>query len=290
MARPAPGAERSVEVLELLAAHPDQRFTLSEVARRCKLNKATAHALLSALSERGVLLRHPEEKRYSLGPVLVTIGEAALRGYTAVDFVGPTLRRLARDTGLWARAWAVDGDHIGVVEDAGRPPGVAAGGPFRLPLVPPLGALGMAYADAATVEAWLARAPAAKGAAAAAAALPEIRRHGFVVTVATPEWRALTGSARRPLRAVVDEDASPVRALLAAAAHQPLLLADLAGASTNPAEIAAPVFGRAGVVVLALSLTTLTDEAVPSDRVRQLATALVTAADELTTLVGGTRR
>jgi hypothetical protein len=148
----------------------------------------------------------------------------------------------------------------------------------------------MAYADAATVEAWLARAPAAAGAAAAAAALPEIRRHGFVVTVATPEWRALTGSARRPLRAVVDEDASPVRALLAAAAHQPLLLADLAGASTNPAEIAAPVFGRAGVVVLALSLTTLTDEGVPSDRVRQLATALVTAADELTTMVGGVRR
>ena len=96
MARPAPGAERSVAVLELLAAHPDERFTLSEVARRCDLNKATAHALLSALSERGVLLRHPEEKRYSLGPVLVSIGEAARRGYTAVDFVGPTLDALAR--------------------------------------------------------------------------------------------------------------------------------------------------------------------------------------------------
>ena len=95
------------------------------------------------------------------------------------------------------------------------------------------------------------------------------------MTVATPEWRALTGSARRPLRAVVDDDASPVRALLAAAAHQPLLLADLAGASTNPAEIAAPVFGREGVVALALSLTTLTDESCPSGRVRQLAAPLV---------------
>jgi DNA-binding IclR family transcriptional regulator len=290
MARPAPGAERSVEVLELLAAHPDQRFTLSEVARRCKLNKATAHALLSALSERGVLLRHPEEKRYSLGPVLVTIGEAALRGYTAVDFVGPILRRLARDTGLWARAWVVDGDHIGVVEDAGRPAGHAAGGPLGLPLVPPLGALSMAYADPATVQAWLARAPAAEGAAAAAAALPEIRRLGFVVTMATPEWRALTGSARRPLRAVADADASPVRELLAAAAHQPLLLVDLAGASTNPAEIAAPVFGRSGAVALALSLATVTDEAVSVDRVHQLATTLVAAADELTTMVGGFRR
>jgi DNA-binding IclR family transcriptional regulator len=290
MARPAPGAERSVAVLELLAAHPDERFTLSEVARRCDLNKATAHALLNALSERGVLLRHPEEKRYSLGPVLVTIGEAALRGYTAVDFVGPTLRRLARDTGLWARAWVVDGDHIGVVEDAGRPPGLATGGPLRLPLVPPLGVLGMAYADAATVQAWLARAPAAEGAAAASAALPEIRRLGFVVTMATPEWRALTGSGRRRLRAVADADASPVRALLAATAHQPLLLADLAGASTHPAEITAPVFERSGRVALALSLTTITDEAVSMDRVRQLAATLVASADELTTMVGGLRR
>lgn len=275
-------------VLELLAAHPDERFTLSEVARRCGLNKATAHALLSALSERGVLLRHPEEKRYSLGPVLVSIGDAARRGYTALDFVGPTLRHLARDTGLWARAWVVDADHIGVVEDAGRPPGHAAG-PVRLPLVPPLGALAMAYADAATVEAWLARAPVAEGAAAAAAALPEIRRHGFVVTLATPEWRALTGSARRPLGAVIDADAPPVRALLAAAAHQPLLVADITVGSTNPAEIAAPVFGHAGAVTLALSLTTLADEAMPSDRVRQLAAALVVAADDLTTMVGGLR-
>jgi len=276
-------------VLELLAAHPDERFTLSEVARRCDLNKATAHALLSALSERGVLLRHPEEKRYSLGPVLVTIGEAARRGYAAVDFVAPTLRHLARDSGLWARAWVVDGDHIGVVAEAGRPAGLALGAPLRLPLVPPVGVLTMAYADDATVEAWLARAPAAEGAAAASSALPEIRRLGFAVTLATPEWRILTGSARRPLR-VVAEEPSPVRALLVAAAHQPLLLTDLAGGTTTPAEIAAPVFGRAGDVALALSLTTVADDPIPVDRVHRLAEGLVAAADELTAMVGGVPR
>ena len=117
-------------------AHPDERFTLSEVARRCELNKATAHALLSALSERGVLLRHPAEKRYSLGPVLVSIGEAARRGYTASDFVGPTLDDLAAQTGLWVRAWHADGDHIGWSPSrAGR--ALPAGGAIRLPLIPP---------------------------------------------------------------------------------------------------------------------------------------------------------
>ena len=277
-------------VLELLAAHPEERFTLSEVARRCDLNKATAHALLSALSERGVLLRHPVEKRYSLGPVLVRIGEAARRGYTAVDFVDPTLEHLARLTGLWARAWVVGNDHIGVVADAGRPPGTATGGPVRLPLVPPVGALEMAYADPATVEAWLARAPATEGAAEAAAALPEIRREGFAVTRATPEWRALTGGPRRAVASVVPE-AAAVRALLVAAARQPLLLTGLdPGAMTTPAEIAAPVFGRSGDVTLALSVTTASDDPMPVARIRALAATVVAAADELTSSVGGTRR
>jgi DNA-binding IclR family transcriptional regulator len=50
------------------------------------------------------------------------------------------------------------------------------------------------------------------------------------------------------------------------------------------------VFGRSGAVALALSLATVTDEAVSVDRVHQLATTLVAAADELTTMVGGFRR
>src|SRR5207244_378633 len=49
VARPAPGADRVVRVLDFLAAHPDEPFTLSELARRLELNKATAHALLVTL-------------------------------------------------------------------------------------------------------------------------------------------------------------------------------------------------------------------------------------------------
>ena len=275
-------------VLEMLAAHPDERFTLSEVARRCDLNKATAHALLSALSERGVLLRHPEEKRYSLGPVLVSIGEAARRGYAAVDFVGPSLDALARDTGLWARAWRVNGDDICVVAEAGRPAGLPPGRPARVPLVPPVGLVVMAFADVATVEAWLARAPAADGAAAAAAAIPEVRRRGFAVTLATPEWRTLTGSARRPLT-VASHEPSAMRALLAPVARQALLLTEVPRGAVTPADVEAPVFGRAGGVELVLSLTTTTDDPVPIDRVRRLAASTVEAAAELTAMVGGER-
>lgn len=286
MARPAPGADRTVAVLELLAAHPDERFTLSEVARFCDLNKATAHALLSALTERGVLLRHPEEKRYSLGPVLVAIGDAAGRGYTAADFVQPTLDHLAATTGLWARAWAIGRDHLGVVADAGRPGGRAGGGPARLPLVPPVGALPMAYADPATVEAWLARAPASAGAADAAEALPVIRRQGYSVTGASPEWRELTGTGP-PADDPAGTEAA-VRALLVAVARQRPLAGMLdRGDAARPADVAAPVFDGAGRVALVLSVTMADDRPLDAAHVRSLAAAVVAAADRLSAEVAG---
>ena len=140
MARPAPGADRSVAILELLAAHPGDRFTLSEVARRCSLNKATAHALLATLSQHGILLRHPDEKRYSLGPRLVEIGAEALRGYSAIDFAPAALQRLSVATGRWCRAFARREDSVSVVAQARVPADVDPLDPVTLPLTPPLGA------------------------------------------------------------------------------------------------------------------------------------------------------
>src|SRR4029453_3655599 len=112
MARPAPGADRSVAILELLAAHPGDRFTLSEVARRCSLNKATAHALLAALSQRGILLRPHDEKRYSLGPRGVARGPAPQGGTPRFAFARAALDPLWVATGRWSRAFARREDRV----------------------------------------------------------------------------------------------------------------------------------------------------------------------------------
>jgi DNA-binding IclR family transcriptional regulator len=288
VARPAPGADRSVAVLELLASHPDERFTLSEVARRCQLNKATAHALLSALSERGVLLRHPDEKRYSLGPRLISIGDAARRGYTAVDFVPRVLDALATDTGLWARAWRVTGDHIACVAQAGIPGHLVPSAPTRVPLVPPVGALFMAWSDSPTVEAWLARAPAAEAVRPTVELLPAIRQRRFTVMLASPEWRALSGSAPVNDNGAGSGVPSTPRGLLMTVAHQPLLVPDLDDEATyRPADVAAPVFGGEGGVELALSVTFPSDRDMSGAEIRALAQRVVDAADGLTAAVRG---
>src|SRR3954453_6542694 len=98
--RPAPGAERVVAVLNFLTAHPDESFTLSELARRLDPKKPPCHALLMTLTESGYLLRHPSRMTYMLGPALVAIGSAAQGQFQAVDFAREEMRSLAEELSL----------------------------------------------------------------------------------------------------------------------------------------------------------------------------------------------
>jgi DNA-binding IclR family transcriptional regulator len=287
MARPAPGADRSVAVLELLADHPKDRFTLSEVARRCGLNKATAHALLSALTAHGILLRHPEEKRYSLGPRLVAIGDAALNGYTAIDFAPSVLGRLAAETGLRTAAIRLEDDTISVIARAGAGADLEAPLP-RLPHIPPLGALFMAWSDEPSTEAWLARAPASEVVGRLLEALPTIRRLGFAVTLWSEDYHRLFASgADRPSH---DE----LRLLLAEVGRKGPLVAEVDTATSYRVhDVAAPVFRADGRVELAVAAATP-----PSRRdgiemsgaeVLSLGKRVMGAAQELTFAVHGRR-
>jgi DNA-binding IclR family transcriptional regulator len=296
VARPAPGADRSVRILELLAAHPSDRFTLSEVARRCSLNKATAHALLAALSQSGILLRHPDEKRYSLGPRLVEIGAAARRGYTAIDFAPAALDRLSAATGRWVRAFARREDRVSVVAQARIPADVDALDPVTLTLTPPLGALWMAWSDRPSVEAWLARAAAADAVGASQAALPAIRRDGYAVTRASPELRLLSrpvlSAGRAPTATRRERRPTPeeVRTLLAAIGRQHLLLTDADDAGTyRIADVAAPVFDASGSVALVVAVSGLDDLDLRGTEVRDLGARVAAATDALTAALRGRR-
>jgi DNA-binding IclR family transcriptional regulator len=267
-----------VAVLDLLAEHPDQRFTLSEVARRCDLNKATAHALLSALTAHGVLLRHPDEKRYSLGPRLVAIGTAARRGYSAADFVPSVLERLSAETGLWSRAFTCADDRVLQVGQANAPGDVDPARWVDLPLVPPVGSLWMAWADPASVEAWLARAATVEVVGPAHDVLPVIRRRGFSVTLASPEWQQLSIPSATGL----------IRDLLSAIGRQPLLLGEIDEAATyRVGDVAAPVFDILGQVDLAIAVSGFDDQAIGGAALRELGERVVEAGNEVTLAITG---
>ncbi|MBM3658392.1 MAG: helix-turn-helix domain-containing protein, partial [Actinobacteria bacterium] len=158
MARPALSAERALRVLNLLAAHPDESFSLSELTRRLGVNVASMHAILAVL-EAGEYLARTDDKRYRLGPMLVPLGRSALHTNAAVSAAGAAVGTWAERlgvTGLVVRANA--GDLVIVDEvspHAGGTPGIGQ----RIPMLPPIGGVFLAWADDATVDRWIATAP-----------------------------------------------------------------------------------------------------------------------------------
>jgi DNA-binding IclR family transcriptional regulator len=273
-----------VTVLEFFAAHPDARYTLSELARGCGLNKATTHALLTELTARGVLLRHPDEKRYSLGPRLVPIGQAARRGYRAEDFHAGALSRLADAAGAEAVAVRYDygEDHATVIGRAGS--GRSSPVPRYWPLVPPNGLVFFAWADAPSREAWLARCPASAGVRLAMAGLEAARRTGVVIGADVPPWRRL----KEALGASAQRDSDGVREALAELARSPALILDIDPLATyRDAYVAAPVFDDEARVSLALAVGARPDRRRKGDELATLAGAVKMVADELTEAVHG---
>ncbi|MFE9327529.1 IclR family transcriptional regulator [Nocardia sp. NPDC052278] len=158
MARPAPSVERTVKLLKFLADHPRERFSLSDIARRLEFNKATCHAMLTELVNEGMLIRHPSEKTYLLGPALVNLGTAAtLDAAEALDIAKVEMSAIHEELNVSCVATALVGRDIVVMarRDVQRPLFGHLPVGNRSPLQAPYGAEFMAWAPEAEVETWL---------------------------------------------------------------------------------------------------------------------------------------
>jgi DNA-binding IclR family transcriptional regulator len=258
MARPAPAVGRAVALLDVLIAHPDQHFTLSELVRRGGVGLGSAHAVLAELEEVGYVRRHPTTKAYSLGAALAVAGAVALRQQPALAAAIDELAALARDVGAEALVTAPTTDEIVFVARAGRAsprsPNVREG--ERVPLVPPLGAVFMAWATPAEVARWLARAPSVDT-ARAQAALSLARSRGYSIGSASDTQRAF-GATVFSLADAAGSQAvrADLDALLASLADGDYPLASLdAGELFDVGMIAAPVFDGDQRVVAAIAAT-----------------------------------
>lgn len=284
MARPAPATERTVAIVEFLAARPDRGFTLSELARHLGLNKATAHATLNALVTAGWLLRHPADKTYRLGPALVTVGAAAAaRERTLIDFADAEMHRLADELGLQCVASAVIGDEIVILARAGRPATLEVTVPVgqRLPLVPPLGTVFVAWSGPDEIDAWLRRVgPATEPGRLDRYrdALAAVRARGYSIALDAAARAHLARSLRH------HED---VAAVIEKLGHEEYVLAELDRATSyNVSLLAAPVFDADGRVVLALTLFGFAGE-LQADQIPHYGERLRAAADTITRAVRG---
>ena len=156
MSRPSPAAQRVVAILDFLGDHPSTMFSLTDLIRALKMNRATCHGLVSELVEHGYVYRSAE-KFYTLGPSIVRLARAAVKQLSPLQIALPEMRLLAdhydvvcaaifrvrNDVVVRERATSLS--HLG----SATPPGA------RWPLRPPFGAVFLAWSSPEEAEAWL---------------------------------------------------------------------------------------------------------------------------------------
>ncbi len=258
MSRPAPAASRAVAILDFLVAHPTEPFSLSQIARANEMNLASASTVLAVLADAGYVVRHPSSKMFSLGPLLVAAGHATLERYPVIDVARDEIRRISAEFGVELLLTVPAGGDIVAVARSGRPDPTGLEVGRRIPLVPPLGAVFVAWASDEEVDDWVRRA--ANGQEAEVdwyrTILESTRSRGFSVTIQSSTSRDVIREG--VARAIGDRGPSGRKALHAAVTglgHGAYHLQDLSDPGPYRVRmIAAPVFDADMRVVLAITL------------------------------------
>jgi DNA-binding IclR family transcriptional regulator len=286
MARRAPAVERAVAVLNYLAAHAGERFTLSEIARDLSLNKATLHAILGALTESGFLVREPETKIYGLGPALVALGNSAVGGFPAVDTAAPEMQALSDELGVDCVASASIHDEIVILARTGtpRPFGINVQPGQRLPLVPPLGTVFVAWSAPDRVDRYLSKVgPGSKERIDRyRRAIAAVRERGYSVGLEGPPPPPRSPQGKRATK-----HAPTLEESVRGVEIEEYALIELdPSASYRLNHIGAPVFGPDGEVALGLFLIGFLG-GIQSKQVPEYAGRLLAACERVTKGIQG---
>lgn len=85
---------RAATIIDFMAEHPHQAFSMAELVRALKLSQSTCHSLLNALVMVGYLFR-TTDRTYVLGPGLAAISRIAAGRFSALQIAHPEMRKLA---------------------------------------------------------------------------------------------------------------------------------------------------------------------------------------------------
>lgn len=288
--RASPPTDRAVRVLDFLSQHPQERFGVSELARRVELSKPTCLGIVTTLTESGYLIRDERDKTYRLGPALITLGHRAQESMRVSPAAGEELRRLSTRFATTAALSAVVDDRITLLELV-APPGARVGVDVgqSYPFAPPVGLMFVLWDDEA-VRDWLAKEPTIPlrtDTERLHRVIAECRADGYLVERLTPGGQRLyalmagmSNSLPDELRALLGEIVSDIgeRVYLRGENSE-------AGQRHDVSVISAPVYDhhRRQAMVASLQIGRALTDAEITERAREL----VVAADALTAQLGG---
>ena len=282
MSRAAPAAGRAVSIVAFLTAHPSRGFTISELVQHLGMNIASAHATLAVLSDAGFVLRDPVHRTYILGPALAATGFAALEQHPAVEAAVSQAELLAAELGAEIGVTALAGRDVVLLARRGPALGGAGIGypGERAPLLAPIGAVFMAWADEESVQAWIERAVISPSAEAYYQdVLAGIRERGFSVPLEAIASPAIAKAMERVRDEPTGHKAERELTDVFQASDETLLRLDGLAPSDEVTfkTVAAPIFDPLGRVLLSLSITG-PGHAVPVESVERLGRRLVQSA------------
>jgi DNA-binding IclR family transcriptional regulator len=158
---PSPAVLRAGQLLWHMARRPSEAYSVSELARMADIPRATCFSVLQGLAEQGLVVRREPELRYQLGGFCVALGDAAREANPVLNAASVEAEELARrlNACVAVSAPVADETRVMAVSDWGPPLGTRPRRGQSMPLVPPFGAVFVAWDDA-EAEAWLGRADA----------------------------------------------------------------------------------------------------------------------------------
>jgi DNA-binding IclR family transcriptional regulator len=155
--RASPPTERVVRVLNLIASHPRESFTLTEISKQLGIATATCLGIVTELTRFGYLARESGSKAYRLGPTVLMLGRAARNAYASLDLVRPKLQELTDQFGFSCTASAVVDNDIVVLERTGLPDQMDQSLQVgqRYPYAPPSGMVFAVWLSDDAIDQWL---------------------------------------------------------------------------------------------------------------------------------------
>jgi DNA-binding IclR family transcriptional regulator len=272
-----------LDVIELLAGSGENRLRFSDVARELGLTQATAHAILTTLSDRGWVSRDPIDKTFSLGPALAVVAARVETARPLAHRARTAALQLADEFGYPTSVVERVGDSLVITafEDLGQRSSGAPG--ERIRYAPPFGVAFAAWDTPEEQRAWIARSLTSSDALThrLEEVLARTRQRGFDVDCTTP---ALTQAAHvmgtLPSDGLPDHVRGITDQLLTEFTTIGFLSDEATGRQAQPvATIAAPVFDPRGRVAMIVAVHPL--QALARKRIDAIGRRVARAATEV---------
>ncbi len=116
----ATSIERAFAIMEMLDG-TRRGWNISEISRRLKIPKSSAHVIVLTLERLGYLKREPASRRYKLGLKICSLGRGMMNDLVLPEVALPHMRWLVEQTRLTSHLAVIEKGHVVFIQKTDGP-------------------------------------------------------------------------------------------------------------------------------------------------------------------------